>query len=82
MPKVSISGSICRPFLGDVHELEVEATSFRRLVAELDRKYPGLGAVVEESMAVAIDGEIHQDAYGLQLPADAEIFLIPKIGGG
>ena len=41
-----------------------------------------LGEHIEETMAIAIDGEIHQDAYGLQLPPDSEIFLIPKIGGG
>jgi hypothetical protein len=82
MPKVSISGSGCRPFVGEQTEFEVEATSFRRLIAELERRFPGLGHHVEETMAVALDGEIHQDAYGLQLPPDSEIFLIPKIGGG
>ena len=33
-------------------------------------------------MAVAIDGVIYQDAYGVTLPEGAEIFLIPKIAGG
>jgi len=33
------------------------------MVLELDRRYPGLGRQIEESMAVAIDGEIFQDAY-------------------
>jgi hypothetical protein len=28
-----------------------------------DRRYPGLGRQIEESMAVAIEGEIFQDAY-------------------
>jgi molybdopterin converting factor small subunit len=82
MPKVSISGSSCRQFIGEQTEFEVEATSFRRLIRELDSRFPGLGEHIDETMAIAIDGEIHQDAYGLQLPADSEIFLIPKIGGG
>ena len=43
----------------------MEATTFRQLVRELDKKYPGLGTQVEEGMAVAIDGEIFQDAYQL-----------------
>ena len=33
-------------------------------------------------MAVAIDGEIYQDAYSVELKPDSEIYLIPKIGGG
>ena len=52
------------------------------LVLELERRYPGLGHQVEEGMAVAIDGEIYQDAYLAAFRPDSEIYLIPKIGGG
>jgi sulfur-carrier protein len=51
-------------------------------VLELDRRFPGLGRQVEEGMAVAINGEIFQDAYLAPLEPDSEIYLIPKIGGG
>ncbi len=60
----------------------MEATTFRRLVLELEQRFPGLGKQVEEGMAVAIDGEIFQDAYAAELRPDSEICLIPKIGGG
>ena len=33
-------------------------------------------------MAVAIDGEIHQDADDAVMRPDSEVYLIPKIGGG
>ncbi|MCX7384787.1 MAG: MoaD/ThiS family protein [Alphaproteobacteria bacterium] len=82
MPTVSIPSSLCRQFTGGLTEFEVEATSFRRLILELDRRFPGLGNQVEESMAIAVDGEIYQDAYALQLKAGSDIVLIPKIGGG
>ena len=82
MPRVSISGSACRQFTGGATEFEVEATTVRRLILELDRRFPGLGHQVEESMAVAIDGTIYQDAYLEALGADSEVCLIPKIGGG
>ena len=59
MPKVVISGSSCQRFTGGRTELEVAATNFRRLVLELDQRFPGLGKQVEDSMAVAIDGEIY-----------------------
>ena len=83
MPKVVLSsGSASLELTGGVTEFEVEATSFRRLILELERRFPGLGNQVEESMAVAIDGEIYQDAYSAELRPGSEIVLIPKIGGG
>ena len=82
MPRVSISGTGCDAFTGGKHVFEVEATTFRRLIDELDRQCPGLGRHVEETMAVAVDGEIHQDHYQLELRPESEIFLIPKIAGG
>ena len=83
MPKVVLSsGSVSQQFTGGQTEFEVEATNFRRLVLELERRFPGLGTQVEESMAVAVDGEIYQDAYSVELRPESEIYLIPKIGGG
>jgi molybdopterin converting factor small subunit len=82
VPRVVISGDAGRRFTGGQAELEVAATTFRRLVLELEARYPGLGRQVEEGMAVAIDGEIFQDAYAAQLKPESEIVLIPKIGGG
>jgi sulfur-carrier protein len=82
MPKVILSGTSCQRFTGGRTELEVAATNFRRLVLELEQRFPGLGKQVEDSMAVAIDGEIYQDAYAAQLKPDSEIYLIPKIAGG
>jgi sulfur-carrier protein len=82
MPKVLITGSACQRFTGGRSELEVGATTFRRLVLELEQRFPGLGKQVEEGMAVAIDGEIFQDAYSATFGPDSEVVLIPKIGGG
>jgi len=83
MPKVVLSsGSASNQLTGGVTEFEVEATNFRRLIIELERRFPGLGHQVEESMAIAIDGEIYQDAYSVELRPGSEIVLIPKIGGG
>ena len=82
MPKVLLSGSAAQRYTGGQTELEVSATTFRRLVAELENRFPGLGKQVEESMAIAIDGEIFQDAYSAKFGPQNEVVLIPKIGGG
>ena len=82
MPTVVLTGNAARALAGGATELEVAATSFRRLVTELDARFPGLGRLVDEGMAVAIDGVIFQDAYAAPLTEASEIVLIPKIAGG
>ncbi len=72
-----------RDFTGGRGAFDVEADNIRRLINEMERLYPGLGAHVEENMAVAIDGAIYQDSYGGHLiGANSEVVLIPKIAGG
>jgi molybdopterin synthase sulfur carrier subunit len=82
MPHVVMTGIAARRFTGGLTEFEVEANTVRRMIAELDKRYPGLGEQIDEGMAIAIDGEIFQDAYLEKLKPDSEIVLIPKIGGG
>ncbi|HUH84101.1 MAG TPA: MoaD/ThiS family protein [Stellaceae bacterium] len=82
MPRINIAGNAVKKFTHGESALDVEADTFGRLIHELDRRFPGLGRQVEESMAIAIDGEIYQDAYHAPLKAESEIWLIPKIAGG
>ena len=82
MPRINIAGNAVKKFTHGVTELDVEADNFRRLVLELDRRFPGLGHQVEEGMAIAIDGEIYQDAYAARFTQESEVWLIPKIAGG
>ena len=82
MPHVVMTGIAARRFTGGQTEFDVEANTVRRMIAELDRRYPGLGHQIDEGMAIAIDGEIFQDAYLAPLKPDSEVVLIPKIGGG
>jgi len=82
VPRVtSISGRIA-DFTGGVSAFEVEARTVRALMRELETRFPGLGEFVEDQMALAIDGEIFQDALAAEIGADSEIVLIPKISGG
>lgn len=77
-----VAPSECRQFTGGLTEFEVAADTVRRLITELEARFPGLGDYVDRRMAVAIDGEIHQDAWFSPIRPDSEIYLIPKIGGG
>jgi sulfur-carrier protein len=82
MPRVLLPAIAARRFTGGLGEFAVEANTVRRMITELDRRFPGLGQQIDEGMAVAIDGVIYQDAYLAPLEPDSEVVLIPKIGGG
>jgi molybdopterin converting factor small subunit len=82
MPHVTTACSTCRQFTGGATEFEVAADTVQRMIVELDARYPGIGDHIARQMAIAIDGEIHQDALGAELKPDSEVYLIPKIGGG
>lgn len=82
MPRISIPGGECAAFIGDAGHVTAEGDTVRRLLADLDRQYPGIGEHIRRKMAVVIDGEIHQDADSSPLGPDSEVVLIPKIGGG
>jgi molybdopterin synthase sulfur carrier subunit len=77
-----IAPADARQFTGGAIQFDIEADTVRRLVAELDRRYPGLGPWLDRRMAVAIDGEIHQDAWTSPIGPSSEVYFIPKIGGG
>ena len=82
MPHVVMTGIAARRLTGGQTEFDIEANTVRRMITELDQRFPGLGHQIDEGMAIAIDGEIFQDAYLEKLKPDSEIVLIPKIGGG
>ena len=82
MPHVVAADSACRQFTGGLSEFDVVATSVGRMIAELEGRFPGFGEHIERRMAIAINGEIHQDAHGAPLAPDSEVYLIPRIGGG
>jgi molybdopterin synthase sulfur carrier subunit len=77
----SISGQVLE-LTGGVGQFEIEAFDVRSLLRALEVRYPGLGQLVDDGMAIAIDGEVHQDALDEALRADSEVVLIPRIGAG
>ena len=82
MAHVVFAGGDCQRFTSGLNEVDVAATSVRGLIHELNERFPGLGDYVDKRMAVAIDGEIHQDAYAAEIGPASEVYLMPKIGGG
>lgn len=81
MAHVSLVGNL-RQFTGGVSELDVEAGDVRQLFARLKVIYPELAPHLERGSAVAIDGQIYQDALFQPIARDSEVHILPQIAGG
>lgn len=66
---------------GGQRVLEVAAENVRDLMTELEARYPGLREALGRA-AVAIDGQIFQDAFLEPIGCDSEVFFLPRIEGG
>ena len=80
MATVHLTSGLSR-LAGGVETLAIDAPRVRELVLALIARFPALETQLD-TMAVAIDGEIHPDAAFHELAPDAEIYFVPKIAGG
>ncbi len=81
MIRVVLTGNL-RYLTGGENAIEMEAGTIAQLFRALGKRYPEIGPHLEEGVAVAIDGEIFQDALFEPIPPGAEVHLMPQIAGG
>jgi sulfur-carrier protein len=79
--QVTLTGNL-RQFTGGVTELSTDALSVKQLLKQLGTRFPELAPHLERGLAVAIDGQIYQDALLQEIAADSEVHLLPQIAGG
>lgn len=71
-----------RPAVGGAKSIEVDANTIRELMRLLEAQYPELHSHLDAGIAVSVNGTIYRDDWSQDLPADAEIYLLPRIEGG
>lgn len=81
MAHVTLIGNL-RQFTGGITELHVDAATVRQLFTRLGERYPALLPHLESGSAVAIDGQIYQDALFQEIRPDSEVHILPQIAGG
>ncbi len=68
---------------GEVERVDIEATDVRELIRALDDKFPGVGRALREGRtAIAIDGDIIDEALLETIKPDSEVHFLPPISGG
>jgi len=81
MAHVTLIGNL-RQLTGGITQLDVDAASVHQLFTRLGEKYPALAPHLTQGLAVAIDGQIYQDALLQEIGADSEVHILPQIAGG
>ncbi|HCK54479.1 MAG TPA: hypothetical protein DIC23_14770 [Planctomycetaceae bacterium] len=87
MPHVHIPAP-ARDLTGGEVDVEIEASSVRRLIGALDLRFPGFAdRVLEEGelkpgLRVAIDGHISPMGVLARLETDSQVHFLTAIGGG
>jgi sulfur-carrier protein len=81
MARVILVGNLAQ-LTGGVAEFQLPATSVQQLFRQLSALHPALTPHLESGVAVAIDGQIFQDALLEPIGTDSEVFLLPQIAGG
>jgi hypothetical protein len=66
---------------GGEREIQTNALNYRDLIVELKKRWPDLDDLLEKT-AVAIDGQIYQDALLEPIGPTSEVFFMPRIEGG
>lgn len=81
MARVVLTGNLAK-LTGGRSELQLDADNVRQLLRRLGERYPALKPHLDEGLAVAIDGQIYQDAWFEPILPDSEVHLVPRIAGG
>ncbi|MEH6591782.1 MAG: hypothetical protein V7746_16095 [Halioglobus sp.] len=69
-------------YTGNVRQLEIDATTYRAAIAELQQRFPGLSPELLASFSIAIDGSIVHAPLLESFTATSELVFIPKIASG
>ncbi len=81
MAKIALASHLLA-YTGGESEVELDVANVRQMFAALAARYPDLRDHLENEVAVAIDGEVYQDALLQRIAKDSEVVLVPKIAGG
>ena len=79
--QVSLNGAL-RSGVGGAASIDIEAATIRELMSKLIETYPDMQPFMDRGIAVAIDGVVFRDDWTQPIPAEAEVFLMPRIDGG
>ena len=74
--------SLYRRFTDGVAEVEAEGATVAAVIADLDKRFPGIGEHLGEGTAVVINGVLVAHAEYEPVPDGAELHFVHQPSGG
>ena len=71
-----------RIFTAGVSEFDLEASSVKALIRELDQRHPGIAEELQSGFAIAINGEVINNPKYEKIPEGAKVIFFAAIQGG
>ena len=81
MVRIVLTGNLSQ-FTGGEKKFNLVAGNIRQLFELPAARHPDIKPLIEADLAIAIDGEIYQDALFQPIPRESEVHLLPRIAGG
>jgi molybdopterin converting factor small subunit len=81
MARVVLVGNLAQ-VTGGVAEFHLPARSVQQLFRQLEELHPAIAPHLESGIAVAIDGQIYQDALLQRIGTGSDVHILPQIAGG
>jgi sulfur-carrier protein len=89
LTKLRLSGLVQVSFTGALRlaadgraSIDIEAHTIGELIKSLGERFPEMSDVLDEGIAVAIDGVIYRDDWTQHIPDGAQVFVMARIAGG
>ncbi len=81
MPRAHLMTPL-RRFTDGEAVIEVEGATVGAMIAELDRRFPGIGEMLTKGASAAVDGLIHAEPEYLAVEPDADVYFVAPLAGG
>ena len=79
--KVKLSGSLVGAAGGQA-EFDVEPGTINQILARLGRDHPLLAPIIEDGVAVAVDGVVYRGDFSRHVSPGEEVIVLRQIIGG
>lgn len=79
---------LLRDLTGGLQQVAVPGETVRELIAELDRRYPGVAdrlieaGALRRGLVLMVDGVTSRQGLRARVAPDSEVHFVPAIGGG
>jgi molybdopterin converting factor small subunit len=71
-----------RAHAGGAQSVEIEANNVGEMLDALARAYPGMAELLEDSISVAVNGQIIATSHDVRVRTGDEVVILQRIRGG